>query len=290
MSGDDSKRIKNFNAGPAGLPVEVLQRAQSEMLNYGGSGLGVMEMSHRSKEFIAIHKNTESLVRELLNVPTNYKVLFMQGGATGQFAAIPMNLLGGGVGEYLVTGVWSASAAKEAAKYGEISIVASSAESAYTTVPDPSTWKRAGPRSSYFFYCANETVHGVEFPFVPEITDVPLVADYSSSFMSAPIDISKHGVIIAGAQKNVGPAGVTIVIVRDDLLGRAAPTCPVVLNYKETAEKDSMYNTPPCYSIYMVGLVLEWIKKQGGVEEMARRSKAKSELLYDFIDKSGFYQ
>uniref|UniRef100_A0A672HCD0 Phosphoserine aminotransferase n=1 Tax=Salarias fasciatus TaxID=181472 RepID=A0A672HCD0_SALFA len=269
----------------------VMLQAQKELLNYNSTGISVLEMSHRSSDFLKIINKTESLLRELLNIPTNYKVMFLQGGGSGQFSAVPLNLIGlkeDRCADYLVTGTWSAKAAKEAEKYGKVNVVHPKLDS-YTKIPDPSSWT-LNPSASYVYYCCNETVHGVEYNFVPETNGVVLVGDMSSNFLSRPVDVSKFGLIFAGAQKNAGCAGVTVVIVRDDLLGHTLKECPIVLDYKVQAEMNSMYNTPPCFSIYIMGLVLEWIKNNGGSTAMDKLNKQKSSMIYDIIDSSdGFY-
>ncbi|KAM4878479.1 phosphoserine aminotransferase isoform 2-T2 [Sylvia borin] len=288
---EGGRQVANFGAGPAKLPRSVLLEAQKELVDYKGLGISVLEMSHRSSDFTKILNTTENLMRELLNIPDNYKVLFLQGGGSAQFSAVPLNLIGlkeGRQADYVVTGGWSAKAAKEAEKYAKVNIVHPKL-GAYTSIPDPSTWN-LNPDASYVYYCANETVHGVEFDFVPDVKGAVLVCDMSSNFLSKPVDVSKFGVIFAGAQKNVGCAGVTVVIVRDDLLGFALKECPVVLDYKTQAANSSLYNTPPCYSIYIMGLVLEWIKNNGGAAAMNKLSLIKSQMIYDIIDKSnGFY-
>uniref|UniRef100_A0A1A8G081 Phosphoserine aminotransferase n=1 Tax=Nothobranchius korthausae TaxID=1143690 RepID=A0A1A8G081_9TELE len=287
----EEKQIVNFGPGPAKLPKSVLLQAQKELLNYSGLGISILEMSHRSSDFNKILNKTESLLRELLNIPGNYKVLFLQGGGSGQFSAVPLNLIGlkgDRCADYLVTGTWSAKAAKEAEKYGKVNIVHPKLRS-YTKIPEPGSWTLT-PSASYVYYCCNETVHGVEFSFTPETKGVELVCDMSSNFLSRPVDVSKFGLIFAGAQKNVGCAGVTVVIVREDLLGHALKECPVVLDYKVQAEMSSLYNTPPCFSIYITCLVLEWIKNNGGSAAMETLNKQKSSLIYDIIDSSdGFY-
>ncbi|XP_069043429.1 phosphoserine aminotransferase [Lepisosteus oculatus] len=287
----EKKQIVNFGAGPAKIPPSVLLEAQKELIDYGGLGISVLEMSHRSADFTKILNTTENLLREILDVPENYKVIFLQGGGCGQFSAVPLNLIGlkeDGCADYIVTGSWSAKAAKEAEKYGKVNIVHPKLES-YTKVPDPGSWN-LNPSASYVYYCCNETVHGVEFRSVPETKGVPLVCDMSSNFLSQPVDVSKFGLIFAGAQKNVGCAGVTVVIVRDDLLGKALKECPVILDYQVQAGNNSVYNTPPCFSIYIMGLVLEWIKNNGSTTAMEKLSKEKSEMIYDIIDQSnGFY-
>ncbi|XP_013867184.1 phosphoserine aminotransferase [Austrofundulus limnaeus] len=287
----EEKHIINFSPGPAKLPQSVLFQAQKELLDYSGLGFSVLEMSHRSSDFNKILNKAESLLRELLNIPDNYKVLFLQGGGSGQFSAVPLNLIGlkeDRCADYLVTGTWSSKAAKEAEKYGKVNIVHPKLDS-YTRIPDPSTWT-LNPSASYVYYCCNETVHGVEYNFTPETNGVVLVSDMSSNFLSRPVDVSKFGLIFAGAQKNVGCAGVTVVIVREDLLGHTQKECPIVLDYKVQAEMNSLYNTPPCFSIYIMALVLEWIKNNGGSAAMETLNKQKSSMIYDIIDSSnGFY-
>uniref|UniRef100_A0A8B9XU79 Phosphoserine aminotransferase n=1 Tax=Bos mutus grunniens TaxID=30521 RepID=A0A8B9XU79_BOSMU len=288
---DSLMPVVNFGPGPAKLPRSVLLEMQKELLDYKGIGISVLEMSHRSSDFSKIINKTETLVRELLAIPDNYKVIFVQGGGCGQFSAVPLNLIGlkaGRCADYVVTGSWSAKAAEEAKKFGTVNIVHPKLGS-YTKIPDPSTWT-LNPDASYVYYCANETVHGVEFDFIPDVKGAVLVCDMSSNFLSRPVDVSKFGVIFAGAQKNVGSAGVTVVIVRDDLLGFALKECPSVLDYKVQAGNNSLYNTPPCFSIYVMGLVLEWIKNNGGAAAMEKLSSIKSQMIYDIIDNSqGFY-
>lgn len=282
--------IYNFSAGPAVLPQEVLLQAQAELPDWQGCGMSVMEMSHRGKEYMGIHAQAEADLRELMGIPANYKVLFLQGGATQQFAMIPLNLLRGKVSaDYVNTGIWSKKAIVEAKKFGQVNEAASSADLDFTYVPAFDTWKR-DPNAAFLHYTTNETIGGVEFEWVPEIGDVPLVADMSSNILSRPYDVSKFGLIYAGAQKNIGPAGVTVVIVRDDLLGHAAAGTPTMLDYKIHADADSMYNTPPTYGVYMAGLVFQWLKKNGGVAAMEQANIEKAQLLYDAIDASGgFY-
>ncbi len=281
-------RIFNFSAGPAALPEEVLSRAADEMLDWHGSGMCVMEMSHRGKEFISIAAEAEKDLRELLAVPSNYKVLFLQGGATLQFAQIPMNLMAGkGKADYVVTGEWSKKAVKEAQAYGDIHIAASAEDKAFTYAP--MDWNLR-PEAAYVHYCSNETIGGVEYHAIPEAKGLTLVADASSHILSRPLEVSKFGLIYAGAQKNIGPAGLTIVIVRDDLIGKAAKGTPSVMDYKQQALADSMLNTPATYAMYIAGLVFKWIKTQGGLAEMERRNVAKAKLLYDFIDAGAFYR
>jgi phosphoserine aminotransferase len=283
-------RIWNFSAGPAALPQEVLARAGDEMLDWHGKGVSVMEMSHRGKDFMGIAADTERDLRELLAIPHGYKVLFLSGGATLQFAAIPMNLLGGRVrADYVVTGEWSRKAANEAQAYCDVHIAASAEDRKFTYAPAQADWKVRAD-AAYVHYCSNETIGGVEFHWVPETGGVPLVADASSHILSRPLDVSRFGLIYAGAQKNIGPAGLTIVIVRDDLLGHAQKGIPSVLDYKLQADAGSMLNTPATYPIYMAGLVFKWLKQLGGLPEMERRNLAKAKVLYDTIDAGGFYR
>lgn len=287
-------RVWNFAAGPAALPAEVLQQAAEEMLDWRGAGVGVMEMSHRSKEFVSIAEQAEADLRELMAIPANYRVLFMQGGAIAENAIIPMNLMGEEKrADYVVTGSWSVKSQKEARKYGEVNIAATSEASGYTTVPPMSEWKLSA-RPSYLFTCTNETIGGVEYPFEPDLArigraEVPVVADVSSHILSRPFDVTKYGLLFGGAQKNIGPAGLTIVIVRDDLLGRAAPFCPTAFDYRTVADNGSMYNTPPTYAIYIAGLVFQWLKRKGGVAGIEAQNIAKAELLYGFLDDCPFY-
>ncbi|MEK6805420.1 MAG: 3-phosphoserine/phosphohydroxythreonine transaminase [Pseudomonadota bacterium] len=282
------KRIFNFSAGPATLPESVLNQVKDELLDWRGTGMSVMEMSHRDKPFMSIAAEAEKDLRELLGVPANYKVLFMQGGATAQFAVVPMNLLRGKAGaDYLVTGSWGAKAAKECGKYGKANVAAKPEK--FTSVPAASSWK-LDASAAYVHYTPNETIEGVEFHSVPDTKGVPLVADFSSSFLSRPIDVSKYGLIYAGAQKNAGPAGLTFVIVRDDLIGQIHPACPSVFDYKTVAENESMLNTPPCMAWYISGLVFKWIKSVGGLAGMAQINQRKANLLYDYIDSQAFYK
>lgn len=282
-------RVFNFSAGPAVLPEPVLQQAAAEMLDWHGSGMSVMEMSHRGKEFIDIHARAEADLRELMGIPKNYKVLFLQGGASAQFAVIPMNLLRGkACADYVNTGQWSKKAIADAKKYCKVNVAATSEPDGYTRAPKQSEWK-LDPDAAYVHITTNETIGGVEFHWVPDTGNVPLVADMSSHILSRPMDVSRYGLIYAGAQKNIGPAGLTIVIVRDDLLGQALPVTPTVFDYKVQAENDSMSNTPSTYAIYVAGLVFEWLKKQGGVAAMEKTNRAKAALLYDYLDQTEFY-
>jgi len=283
------KRVFNFSAGPAVLPLEVLQQAAAEMCDWRGTGMSVMEMSHRGKEFISIHAQAEADLRELMAIPANYKVLFMQGGAIGENAIIPMNLLRGKTSaDYINTGEWSKKSIKEAKKYCTVNVAATSEANSFTSVPKRDTWK-LDPNAAYVHICSNETIGGVEYHFTPDTGDVPLVADMSSNILSRPIDVSKYGLIYGGAQKNIGPAGLTIVIVRDDLIGNALPITPSAFDYKQQADNDSMYNTPPTYSVYIAGLVFQWLKKQGGLTAIAEYNRNKAALIYDYLDNSPFY-
>jgi phosphoserine aminotransferase len=281
-------QIYNFSAGPAVLPKAVLERAQAEMLDWHGSGMSVMEMSHRGKEFTSILAKTEADLRNLLNIPQSYKVLFLQGGAIAENAVIPMNLLNGGEADYVVTGSWSKRSVEDANAYGKINVVASSETDKFTHVPAFDSWK-LNKNAQYLHICTNETINGVEFDGLPDAGDVPIVADMSSHILSRPIDVSQYGVIYGGAQKNIGPAGLCIVIVREDLLGKASPLTPAVFNWKTQAENQSMINTPPTYSIYIAGLVFEWLLAQGGVAAIEKINIAKANLLYDYIDSTDFY-
>ena len=282
-------RVFNFSPGPATLPEPVLRQAAQELLDWHGSGMSVMEMSHRGKEFIAIHAEAESLVRELLGVPAHYKVLFMQGGAIGENAIVPMNLIGkSGKADYVLTGDWSVRSMKEAKTFGAINVAATGEGGKFTSIPKQSGWK-LDPQASFVHICSNETIGGVEFHWTPDTGGVPLVADMSSNIMSRPIDVTKYGLIYAGAQKNMGPSGLTIVIVRDDLLGHALPITPSAFNYKLQADADSMYNTPPTYAIYIAGLVFNHIKANGGLAAMEAHNKAKAAVLYDYLDQSSFF-
>ena len=284
-------RVYNFSAGPSMLPEKVLKTAADEMLDYKGTGQSVMEMSHRSKEYGAIINEAEALLREVMNIPDNYKVLFLQGGASTQFAAIPLNFMNGsGKADYVVTGQWAKKAAAEASRYGEVNIVASSADKTFSYIPklDKSTFTKD---ADYFYICMNNTIYGTVYHELPDTGDVPLIADISSCFLSEPLDVTKFGMLYGGAQKNVAPAGVTICIIREDLLGKARDICPTMLNYQVHADNGSMYNTPPCYTIYIMKLVLEWIKNDvGGLEKMKELNEKKAKLLYDFLDSSEMFK
>jgi phosphoserine aminotransferase len=283
-------RVFNFAAGPATLPLEVLQQAQAEMTDWKGSGMSVMEVSHRSKAFIAVAQEAEADLRELLAIPANYKVLFLQGGATGMFSAIPMNLATpDSTVDYVNTGAWSKKAIGEAKRYAKVNVAADEAATNYASVPAQASLKLS-PNAAYFHYTPNETIGGVEFDYVPQVGNVPLVADFSSTILSRPIDVSKYGLIYAGAQKNIGPSGICVVIVRDDLIGKARPGTPAVWDFKAMADEGSMLNTPPTFGWYFAGLVFKWLKKQGGLKAMEERNRAKAQKLYGFIEGSGFYK
>ena len=284
-------RVYNFSAGPSVLPESVLQQAAAEMMDYQGSGQSVMEMSHRSKVYDAIIKSCEALLREVMGIPDNYKVLFLQGGASSQFAMVPLNLMNGsGSADYVITGQWASKAQKEAARYGDARIVASSKDKTFTYIPelDPSTFN---PEADYFHICMNNTIYGTRYTALPETGKVPLVADVSSCILSEPIDVSRFGVLYAGAQKNMAPAGLTVVIIREDLIGHARDMTPTMFNYQTHADADSMFNTPPCWSIHICKLVLEWLKNDiGGLENMKKINEEKAALLYDFLDSSSLFK
>lgn len=283
-------RVFNFAAGPATLPLEVLEQARDELTDWRASGMSVMEISHRSKAFLAVAQEAESDLRELLAIPANYKVLFLQGGATGQFSAIPMNLaVADSTADYVNTGSWSKKAIGEAKRYCKVNVAADEAASNYATVPEPGAL-RLTAGAAYVHYTPNETIGGVEFPYVPDTRGVPLVADMSSTILSRPLDVSKFGLIYAGAQKNIGPSGICVVIVRDDLPGKARAGTPAVWDFKAMADEGSMLNTPPTFGWYFAGLVFKWIRKQGGLAGMAERNRAKAEALYRAIDESGYYR
>ncbi len=287
----------NFSAGPAAIPEEVLQQAANEMLNWGNSGMGVMEMSHRGKEFISIYEAAEADLRELLAVPANFKILFMQGGGLAENAIVPLNLSKGGTADFVVTGSWSQKSFKEAGKYASNHLAASGEASNYTSIPDAASWQLSSD-AQYVHICSNETIHGVEYQELPDLKalgcDAPLVIDFSSNVASRPLDWSRVGLAFGGAQKNIGPAGLTIVIVREDLLGHALDICPSAFNYKTVADNNSMFNTPPTWGIYMAGLTFQWLKRQRegeltGVDAMEARNKAKAEFFYDYLDNSQLY-
>ncbi len=282
-------RTFNFSAGPAVLPEEVLLQAQEEMLDWHGSGMSVMEMSHRGKEFVSIAEQAEADLRELMAVPDNYKVLFLQGGASSQFAMVPLNLMRGNpTADYINTGAWSKKAIAEAKKFCEVNVAGTAEESSFTTVPSQEELD-LNPDAAYLHFTPNETIGGVEFPYLPDAGDVPLVADMSSNILSRPVDVSKYGIIYAGAQKNIGPAGLTVAIVRDDLIGEAVPGTPAMFDYKTLSDADSMYNTPPTYAWYFAGLVFKLLKRKGGLAAMAETNQRKAKALYDAIDNSSFY-
>jgi phosphoserine aminotransferase len=286
---DVSKRAYNFCAGPAALPEAVLQRAQGELLDWHGKGLSEMEMSHRSDECVSIATKAEQDLRDLLDIPSNYKVLFLQGGASQQFAQIPLNLLPeDGTADYIDTGIWGQKAIEEASRYGHVNVAGTAKPYDYFAIPGQNEWKLSKD-AAYVHYVANETIGGLEFDWVPEVGDVPLVCDMSSDILSRPIDVSRYGMIYAGAQKNIGPSGILVNIVREDLLGRARSLCPTMLNFKVAADNGSMYNTPPAFAWYLSGLVFEWLKEQGGVAAMGKLNEEKKRTLYDFIDASGLY-
>ena len=293
-------RVFNFSAGPAALPEPVLRQAAAEMLDWNGSGMSVMEMSHRGPEFMGIHAEAVALLRELLAVPAGYKILFMQGGGLGENAIVPLNLLGANhKADFVVTGSWSKKSYKEAQRYGDIRLAVDAADAAnpadssrngfYQRIPPVAEWKLRAD-AAYVHICSNETIDGVEYFFAPDTGTIPLVADMSSHLMSRPVDVSKYDLIFGGAQKNIGPAGLTIVIIRDELLDQAHPLCPSAFNYRVVAEHDSMYNTPPTYAIYIAGLVFKWLKAQGGLAGIEAKNIAKARLLYDFIDASSLYE
>ncbi len=284
-------RVYNFSAGPSVLPESVLKKAAEEMLDYEGSGQSVMEMSHRSKIFGTIIEGAESLLREVMSIPDNYKVLFLQGGASTQFAAIPLNLMNGsGKADYVLTGQWATKAYKEAARYGDVKVIASSKDKTFSYIPklDPSTFTKD---ADYFYICMNNTIYGTVYHEIPDTGNVPLIADISSCILSAPLDVSKFGMVYAGAQKNMAPAGLTVVIIREDLIGHARDITPTMLNYQTHADNGSMYNTPPCYTIYIAKLVLEWLKNEiGGLENMKKLNEKKANLLYSCLDSSKLFK
>ena len=283
-------RVYNFSAGPAVLPEEVLREAAEEMLDYNGTGMSVMEMSHRSKAFQEIIETAEADIRELMNIPDNYKVLFLQGGASQQFAMIPMNLMKNGVADYIVTGQWAKKAAAEAEKYGKVNIVASSADKTFSYIPDCSDLP-ISEDADYVYICENNTIYGTKYKELPNTKGKILVADVSSCFLSEPIDVTKYGVVYGGVQKNVGPAGTVIVIIREDLItDDVLPGTPTMLKYKTHADAGSLYNTPPAYGIYICGKVFKWLKKQGGLEAMKEHNEKKAKILYDFLDQSKLFK
>ncbi len=283
-------RVFNFAAGPATMPLEVLEEAREELSDWRGSGMSVLEVSHRGKAFSSVAQEAEIRLRELLAIPRQYKVLFLQGGATGQFAAIPLNLTRTeSTVDYLNTGAWSKKAIAEAQRFAHVHVAADEAASRYTTVP-AAAGVHVSPQAAYLHYTANETIGGVEFPYIPDSGTVPLIADMSSNILSRPVPVERFGLIYAGAQKNIGPAGLAVVLVRDDLIGRARPETPSVFDYQAMADDNSMLNTPPTFAWYMAGLVFKWLQAQGGLPVMAARNEAKAQLLYAAIDRSGFYR
>ena len=285
----NASRVYNFAAGPSVLPLSVLERAGSEITNYRGSGMSVMEMSHRSKVFMDIFQETQNKLRRLMNVPQDYHILFLQTGASGQFSMIPLNLIGKtGTADYAVTGNFSGLACKEARKYGQISLACDTADRNHSYIPRQEALKR-NPDASYFYYCANNTIYGTEWDYIPETGDVPLVCDMSSDILSMPVDVSRFGLIYAGAQKNMAPAGLTVVIIRDGLAGHELPFTPLMMNYQTMIDKDSMYNTPPCWCIYMLGLTLDWVAENGGPEGMERLKWQRANLLYEVLDSSRLF-
>lgn len=284
-----NNRIFNFSSGPSTLPLSVLNTAAAEMTNFRGSGMSVMEMSHRSKIYIDIFNETKALLKQALSVPDTHEILFMQGGATFQFSAIPLNLMGeNGTADYAVTGNFAGIAAKEALKYGKVNIAASSEDKGHTYIP-VQTELKLSKDAKYFYYCANNTIYGTEWKYVPNTNGVPLVSDMSSNILSKPVDVSKFGIIFAGVQKNMGPAGMAAVIIDKSFAGKQLPMTPRCMSYNIAIDKDSMDNTPPCYTIYMLGLVLKWLEAEGGVQAMEKQNAEKAKLLYDFIDGSGLF-
>ena len=284
------QRVYNFSAGPSMLPLSALERAGSEITNYRGSGMSVMEMSHRSKVFIQIFEETQEKLRRIMNVPQGYKILFLQTGASGQFSMIPLNLIGKtGKADYAVTGNFSSLAYKEAQKYGQIHLAASSEDRDHSYIPAQSQLK-LDPEASYFYYCANNTIYGTEWQYVPDTGSVPLVCDMSSDILSMPVDVSKFGLIYAGAQKNMAPAGLTVVIIKEELAGHELPYTPLIMNYKTMIDKDSMYNTPPCWCIYMLGLTLDWVEENGGLAGMEKLKWQRANMLYDTLDNSKLFR
>ncbi len=284
-----NERIYNFSAGPSMLPLSVLEQAQKELLNFGGSGMSVMEMSHRSSSFDSIFQNTKAHLRSLMQIPDTHEILFLQGGATTQFSMIPLNLIGqSGKADYALTGNFSTKAYEEAQKFGACSVAASSAAENHTYIPDQASLQ-LDPDASYFHYCANNTIYGTEWNYVPQTGSVPLVCDMSSNILSKPVDVSQYGLIYAGAQKNMAPAGVTVVIIRKDLVGHALKNTPIMLDYATHVKGDSMYNTPPCWCIYILGLVLQWLESLGGLSAMEKINQEKATILYEYLDESKLF-
>jgi phosphoserine aminotransferase len=284
-----NKLVYNFGAGPAVLPREVMLQVQEELLDWNGTGISVIEMSHRSKNFLSIAEEAEKDLRDILDIPDNYKILYIQGGATAMMSMVPINLLANGeTGDYIVTGSWSNKAYKEAKRLANIHLAADSSEDKYYTIPDRATWD-VSQDSAYLYYTDNETITGVEFQDIPDVGDVPLVCDMTSNFLSRPFDVSRYGVAFASAQKNFGPSGLACVLIRDDLIGRAGPKTPFLYDFKIHADNDSMFNTPPTLNWYMAGLIYKWVRDKGGVEAMDKLAKARSEKIYNIVDNSGFY-
>lgn len=284
-----TNRVYNFAAGPAALPEEVLKQAQEELLDWHGKGLSIMEMSHRSADYIEVAAEAEKDLRDLLNIPNNYKVLFLQGGASQQFAQIPLNLMKENqLADYIDTGIWSRKAIDEAGRFGVVNVAATAKPYDYFAIPRQNEWKLSKD-AAYVHYTSNETIGGVEFDWIPEVGDTPLVVDASSNILSRTLDVSKFGLIYAGAQKNIGPSGLTVVIIREDLVGKARTSCPTMLDYKVAADNDSMFNTPPTFGWYLAGLVFKWLKANGGLEAMQEINRQKQALLYGYIDSTDFY-
>lgn len=284
-----TKRNFNFAAGPAALPTSVLEQAQAELLDWHGKGMSIMEISHRSADYIEVAKQAEQDLRDLLLIPSNYKVLFLQGGASQQFAQIPLNLLAEKQqADYIDTGIWSRKAIDEAKKFANIHVAASGKAYDYFAIPTQDEWQLS-KGAAYVHYTSNETIGGVQFDWLPEVADVPLVVDASSDILSRPLDVTKYGVIYAGAQKNIGPSGLVVVIIREDLLGKARTSCPTMLNYQVAAEHDSMFNTPPTFAWYFAGLIFKWLKQQGGLEAIKKINEEKKNILYSYIDSTEFY-
>ncbi len=283
-------RVYNFSAGPSMLPLDALKKAQAELLDYQGCGQSVMEMSHRSKEFDGIIKEAEALFREIMQIPENYKVLFLQGGASAQFSAIPLNFMNKNrKADYIITGVWAKKAFQEAKKYGDVRAVASSEDKTFTYIPKV-TKEDIDPEADYVYFCMNNTIYGTKYPYIPDTGDVPLIADVSSCFLSEPLDVTKFAMVYGGAQKNIAPAGLVVAIIREDMLGHARDITPVMMDYKVQADADSLYNTPPCWTIYMCKLVLEWIRDMGGLQAVKENNVRKAKLLYDFLDESKLFK
>jgi phosphoserine aminotransferase len=284
-----TKTVINFGAGPAMLPAEVMQQAQAEFLDWNGTGISVVEMSHRSKSFLAIAEEAEKDLREVLAIPANYKILYVPGGATALMSMVPLNLLAqGGTGDYLLTGNWSDKAYGEAKRLGKTNLAGSSKAEKFYTIPERSSWKLSSD-SAYLYYTDNETIAGVEFADIPDVGNIPLVCDMTSNFLSRPFDVSKYGIVFASAQKNFGPAGLACVVIREDLIGKAGPQVPFLCDFKIYADNESMFNTPPTFTWYMAGLIYKWIKKQGGLTVMDQRARQRADRLYDVIDSSEFY-